>query len=98
MSIERISLFSPYIDEMIAFKVSLGFARRSYEGFLNDFSRFCLLNYPEESSLTKELALSWGMMRPTETRSGFRRRLSALRELGKYLNAIGINSYVCFLQ
>ena len=94
MSIEKISMFSSFIEEMIEFKVSLGFARRSYEGFLNDFSRFCLLKFPNESILTKELALSWGVMRPTETRSGFRRRLSSLREFGKYLNAIGIESYV----
>ncbi|MHB1406845.1 MAG: tyrosine-type recombinase/integrase [Desulfitobacteriaceae bacterium] len=94
MSSESVSLFSPYIDEMIVFKTSLGFTRHTYEGFLNDFSRFCLLHYPQESSLTKELALSWGMKRPTETPSGFRRRLCALREFGKYLNAIGIDSYV----
>jgi integrase/recombinase XerD len=94
MRVAKFSLFSPLIDEMITFKTSLGFSRHTYEGFLNDFSRFCLLNYPGEGSLTKELALSWGMIRPTETRSGFRRRLCALREFGKYLNAIGINSYV----
>lgn len=94
MSRKSVSLFSPYIEEMITFKTSLGFARHSYEGFLDDFSRFCLRHYPQESSLTKDLVLSWSMKRPTETHSGFRRRLSALRELGKYLNAIGIDSYV----
>lgn len=44
MSSESVSLFSPYIDEMIVFKTSLGFTRHTYEGFLNDFSRFCLLH------------------------------------------------------
>ncbi|WP_169823180.1 tyrosine-type recombinase/integrase [Anaerobacillus alkalilacustris] len=41
-----------------------------------------------------ELVHAWATMRPTESQSGFRRRLSPLREFGKYLNAIGIDSYV----
>jgi integrase/recombinase XerD len=88
------SLFTPYIEEMLEFKVSLGYERRTYEGFLRDFSRFCRVNYPQEDRLTMELVLAWGIRRPTESQSGFRRRLSPIREFGKYLNAIGIESYV----
>lgn len=88
------SLFTPYIEEMLEFKVGLGYERRTYEGFLRDFSKFCRRNYPHEDRLTIELVLAWGTMRPTEGQSGFRRRLSAVREFGKYLSAIGIESYV----
>jgi integrase/recombinase XerD len=88
------SLFTSYIEEMLEFKVSLGYQRRTYEGFLRDFSRFCRENYPQEDSLTMELVYAWAIRRPTESQSGFRRRLSPLREFGKYLNAIGIESYV----
>lgn len=88
------SLFTPSIEEMLEFKVSLGYERKTYDGFLRDFSRFCRANYPLEDKLTMELVLAWGTRRPTESQSGFRRRLSPLREFGKYLNAIGIESYV----
>ena len=88
------SLFTPYIEEMLEFKVSLGYQRRTYEGFLRDFCRFCRENYPEEDRVTMELVHAWALMRPTESQSGFRRRLSPLREFGKYLNAIGIESYI----
>lgn len=88
------SLFTPYIEEMIDFKTSLGYERRTYEGFLNDFSRFCSKNYPTQEYLTEELTLSWCVRRPSESQSGFRRRIIPLRELGKYMKAIGIQSYV----
>lgn len=94
MKNEITSLFTPFIEEMLEFKVSLGYERKTYEGFLLDFSRFCRENYPEEDRLTMELVLAWGIRRPTESHSGFRRRLTPLREFGKYLNAIGIESYV----
>lgn len=94
MKIAIESLFTPYIEEMLEFKVSLGYQRSTYEGFLRDFSRFCRGNYPQENRLTMDLVHAWAIMRPTESQSGFRRRLAPLREFGKYLNAIGIESYV----
>jgi integrase/recombinase XerD len=94
MKKDHSSLFTPYIEDMLIFKVGLGFERRTYEGFLNDFSRFCKDNDPLEDKLTMDLALAWGTRRPTENQAGFRRRISALRELGKYLNAVGIEGYV----
>jgi integrase/recombinase XerD len=94
MKADNVSLFTPYIEEMIKFKSSLGYERRTYEGFLNDFSRFCVKTYPTQECLTEELALAWCMRRSTESQSGFRRRIISIRELGKYLNAIGIQSYI----
>lgn len=94
MKHEAESLFLPYIEEMLDFKVSLGYQRHTYEGFLRDFSRFCGENYPKDDRLTMELAYAWAVRRSTESHSGFRRRLTPLREFGKYLNAIGIESYV----
>jgi integrase len=91
---DNTSHFTPYIEEMIDFKISLGYKRRTYEGFLYDFNRFCSKNYPIQEYLTKELALAWCVRRPSEGQSGFRRRIVAIREFGKYLNAIGIESYV----
>lgn len=94
MKNENESFFTPYIEEMLEFKKSLGYQRHTYEEFLRDFSRFCGENHPEENRLTMELVQAWAIMRPTESQSGFRRRLVPLREFGKYLNAIGIESYV----
>lgn len=94
MKANNISLFTPYIEEMINFKTSLGYEKRTYEGFLNDFSKFCSETYPKQEYLTEKLTLTWCIRRSTESQTGFRRRISALREFGKYLNAIGIESYI----
>ncbi len=93
-AVDNISLFTPYIKGMINFKISLGYKRRTYEGFLYDFSRFCSKNYPAQEYLTKELVLAWCIRRSSESQSGFRRRIVPIREFGKYLNAMGIESYV----
>jgi integrase/recombinase XerD len=94
MKKDSTSLFTPYIDEMLDFKVRLGYERRTHEGFLNDFSRYCAQYYPIQKCLTKELVLAWCMRRQTESPSGFRRRIIAVREFGKYMEAIGKESYI----
>lgn len=94
MKSSNVSLFTPHIEEMINFKTSLGYERRTYEGFLNDFSRFCTQTHPTQECLTEELALAWCIRRSTESQSGFRRRIISLREFGKYLKAIGIETYI----
>jgi integrase/recombinase XerD len=94
MKADNVSFFAPHIEEMISFKISLGFERRTYEGFLNDFSRFCSKTYPTQEGLTEEIVRAWCVRRATESQSGFRRRIIVLREFGKYLNAIGIKTYV----
>jgi integrase/recombinase XerD len=92
------SLFTPYINEMLDFKVSLGYERKTYEGFLNDFSRYCAQHHPAQGCLTKELVLAWCVRRASESPSGFRRRIIAVREFGKYMDAIGEESYVLPLR
>ncbi|MBW9154797.1 tyrosine-type recombinase/integrase [Clostridium estertheticum] len=99
MKKDSTSLFTPYIDEMLDFKVCLGYERKTYESFLNDFSRYCAKYYPIEECLTKELVLAWCMRRPSESPSGFRRRIIVVREFAKYMESIGQESYIlpsCF--
>ena len=38
--------------------------------------------------------MEWSQLHPQEQANGFRRRMIAVRELGKYLNAVEINAYV----
>ena len=94
MKKDSTSLFTPYINGMLDFKVCLGYERRTYEGFLNDFSRYCARYYPIQKCLTKELVLTWCIRRPTEIPSGFRRRIIAVREFGKYMESIGKENYI----
>lgn len=81
-----------YIQEMLDYKKSLGFSGRSYEGFLNDFGRFT--ESKENFFFSETIVNEWCIQRDTEQESGFRRRITALREFSKYLYAMGISDYV----
>lgn len=83
-----------YTEDMIQYKVSLGYDRRSYEGYLLDFTRFLQIHYPNTDYLTEEIALDWCRQRRTESPSGFHRRAMALREFTKYLFSIEKSSYI----
>lgn len=88
------SWFAVHMDDFIRYKESLGYSRSSYAKFLVHFDRFCLNTFPEETSLTKELLMQWARLRSNENTNGLKRRMVALREFGKYLNAVGIEAYV----
>lgn len=83
-----------YIEDMIIYKESLGYTRRSYEGFLNDFASYLRINYDSATFLTEPMALGWCIQKKTENSSGFRRRATALREFSKYLFAVGASDYI----
>lgn len=88
------SNLAPYIYGVLQQKRALGF---SYDGGAFNFSQFdklCLEKYPDEKSLTQEIALDWATIRPTETKGGFAGRLCAVRELARYMNREGVNAYV----
>lgn len=83
-----------YIEDMLQFKESLGYARRSYEGFLNDFGRYLRNHYPDACLLTEKITLGWCVQRNTENISGYHRRTQVLREFSKYLFSVEKSNYI----
>ena len=81
-----------YIQEMLIYKESLVFARKTYEGHLNDFGRFAEKN--EDFFFAESVVMEWCIRRNTESEQGFRRRITALREFSKYLYAIGKSDFI----
>lgn len=88
------SRLSASMEAMIKYKESLGYSRSTYEPHFRMIDNFCFEHYPRETSLTKELVLEWSQVHPGEQANGFRRRMITVRELGKYLNALGVDAYV----
>jgi integrase/recombinase XerD len=88
------SNFEPYIKGMLEYKEALGYSRDSYQPKLLNFDRFCVSHFPHETTLSKEIVMKWARLRPTEKANGLKRRMIAIRELGKYLNGIGIAAYI----
>ena len=51
-------------------------------------------NYPDETVLTKEIAMHWAEKKQDEHVNSLLRRITPLRQLAKYMNSIGIEAYV----
>jgi len=81
-----------YVQDMLLYKESLGFSRRTYEGFLNDFGRFT--ESREDFFFSESTINEWCVRRDTEQERGFRRRITALREFSKYLYAIKVSDFI----
>lgn len=81
-----------YIQEMLIYKESLGFSRNSYEGFLNDFGRYTETRV--DFFFLETVVSEWCIRRDTEQESGFRRRVTALREFSKYLYAMKVSDFI----
>lgn len=89
-----VSCFANTIQGMLRFRKSLGFSESTYASELKNFDRFCAEKYPLENRLTRTLAMEWGAKTPTEKVNNHRVRLLALRQLGKYMNLQGRETYI----
>ncbi len=81
-----------YIQGMLEYKESLGYSRKTYESYLKDFQRYFM--EAGHDVFTEGTVLPWCKKRDTETPEGFRRRITPLRELSKYLYAMGYAEYI----
>ncbi len=77
------------IEDMLQYKESLGYSRRTYSCFLNDLARHLSQKGINSGKLMIADIMPWCTQRDTEKPEGFRRRMTAARELTKYLYAIG---------
>jgi len=83
-----------YIEDMLLYKESIGYSRESYENRLGRFCKYMESKQLNASNLNEDVILSWCSRWESESPSGARRRIQAVRELLKYLNAIGVDCYV----
>lgn len=86
--------FELYIEGLIEQKKSLGYPYDSSARILKVFSVFCVNNYPDETTLTKEIAMHWAEKRRDEHVNGLLRRITPVRQLAKYMNRMGVAAYI----
>ena len=85
------SNFREHIVGLLILKQSCGFQyNTTAEYYLSCFDRFCVKHFPEEHQLSRLLVLTWTELHPGETSVSHRRRLSAIRQLTKYMISQGI--------
>ena len=86
--------FKPYIEGLIEQKKALGYPYTSSARILKTFSVFCLNHYPEETVLTKAIAMHWAARRPEEHVNWLLRRITPVRQLAKYMHRLGLEAYL----
>ena len=86
------SRFADDINKFLDFKEALGIDRKSTYNHIKAFDGFCATNRPDSDILIREIVLAW-LSEKSDT-SKNRNEASAVRQFGKYLNAIGKKAYI----
>lgn len=86
--------FKDHIKNHVDLKRSIGYKYINDAGRLKYFDSFTLEKYPKAVTLTKEIVLDWCSKKIHETQANLRTRTSIIRQFGKYLESIGIETYI----
>ncbi len=86
--------FREYLQNHIELKRAVGYKYDTEAGHLKRFDRFTQKKYPGVTVLTKEIVLDWCSKKTYEARANQLSRASVIRQFGKYLDSIGIKTYV----
>lgn len=91
MSDSYSSPFGPYISGLIAVKRASGYRYKTNEYYLRRFDRYCSL-HSSSTAFSRELVLGWAQSKEGESPAVHRLRMSVVRELGKYMHALGVKA------
>ena len=88
------SKFASDLENMLKTLRNAGLQMGGIEYFLTDFDNFCNVNFPEEATLTMEVAEGWIHNATSESKAHMWRRVNAMKHLGKYQLSIGKAAYI----
>lgn len=82
------------IESFIQQKQAIGYPYQSSSRILLCFDTMVATEFPDANCITKEICERWLSYKPGEHPNGLLRRVTPVRQLGKYMNGIGIPSYI----
>lgn len=88
------SNLSSYITGVIDQKKALGYSFSYGERYLERFDSFCIDQFPQETTITQAMGISWATIRDGEKAITTAKRIAAVRELARYMQRKGIEAYV----
>jgi site-specific recombinase XerD len=89
-----ISAFATLIEEMLAYRESMGLSRQPYEDTLKKFDRFCSKNYPALETLTQEVVLAWLETELLPEHNGSKIKVNSIRAFSRHLISVGREAYM----
>ncbi len=88
------SQFATHMENMIEYRMALGYSKNTYRSRLMAFDRFISEKYPDISELSKNVIDDWLMpLSSNETVAARKSRASIVRIFAEYLNSVGENAY-----
>jgi len=88
------SSLGPLFTMFIKQKQISGYDYRSSSLILKQFDSFVADNFPKATDLTKEMCDGWIEIREKEHPNGLLRRITPIRQFGKYLNSINHTAHI----
>lgn len=88
------SLIGTCIKNFIDQKCALGYPYKSSARILYNLDMLAYEKFPDDSILTKEMCTAWLHLKPEEHPNGLLRRVTPVRQLGKYMKGLGYDAYV----
>jgi len=82
------------IAEFIVQKRASGFPYNTAERILHHFDLLVSDKFPNETTLTKDICSAWLNCKPGEHPNGLLRRITPVRQLGKFMKGIGHEAYI----
>lgn len=89
-----VSDLAAHIQALLALKHALGLPYEQSERHLRGFDALCARDYPGQSTLPRDMAMTWAAARPREHVNGQMRRITPVRQLAKHMSSLGVTAYV----
>ena len=90
--------YKSHIESLIEQKNAIGYPYATSARILKVFAAFCKIHYPDETVLTKEMAMHWAEKKQGEHVNYLARRITPIRKLAKYMIGMGIEAFVGWQQ
>ena len=88
------SCFAQSMQDMVDYRVSLGYTASTYENRLKRLDTFIAENYPSETTLTKPMVLHYVAQQDGDKTSVRQNRAGIIRLFAEYLVSTGKDAYV----
>lgn len=82
------------IKEFITQKRAVGYPYQTAARILHHFDLLISDKFPDATTLSKDICDAWLQCKPGEHPNGLQRRITPVRQLGKYMNGLGYDAYV----
>ncbi len=88
------SRLAPYMTGLVEQKRALGCKYETQVKQLQKFDAFCLKQFPNETTIPREMLDIWGAMRPYEQPGTFRNRVTVISHLAAYMVSLGQDAFI----